>query len=441
MPERITIDPTNIPKSKIPALISFFNETKKCLYPQGERYSHPDIGTFSFTDSMVAWFSHAVFPYTMHFEVFNEQHKLARGGQATVYTSKGTLSLGQDHLSFSNKCPRVIKVGPESHFSLVERELHQLNASFSCLPLTVVDETAYFIMEKVPGVTLEQFLKDNVLSVEQRFMLALEIINATCRIAKNDIHHRDIKPQNIMVHFPNRIPYVHIIDFGLAKFAKRPSSDTRQAECFEGTVAFAPPERYKNISTDSSDTYSVAVVLALIFGAVLRPCLPGWEAFLQGLKYSARMNYTNTLSVAGLSKTVLTQLESIFTKMSFIDADLRMNLAVARSELVEVGLSLEAGLHDMKVKAGLRSMPRSRVYSCWVRPNDERKSVRQSSSLFSLHSEDDPQEPHTEQPTTKPDPSCSVLSPTFLFFPAAAARSPGWKSEPNSLASSKVRHS
>ncbi len=394
MPERMTIDPMNIPESKILALISFFNETRKRLYPHYETYNHQDIGLFNFTDSMVAWSCNDTSLHTMHFEVFNEAHMLARGGQATVYTSKGTLSIGQDDISFSDKFPRVIKVGPESHFSLVERELHQLDVSFNCLPLTIVGETAYFIMEKVPGVTLEQLLKKNVLSIEQRFLLAFEIIDATRRIAKNDVYHRDIKPQNIMVHFPGKLPYVCIIDFGLAQFAKRPSSETRQAECFEGTVAFAPPERYENVSTDNSDTYSVAMVLALIFGAVLRTCPSGWGTFLQGLNYAARMDYTNTLSVAGLPQTALTQLESIFTKMSLKNAMLRMNLAVARQELVEIGLGLEAGLHNTSIKTASRATPRSRVHSCWVRHNDEKKPVRQNSSLFSLHSEEEFQEPN-----------------------------------------------
>lgn len=401
MPEKTIINPVNIPGSKISALLSFFNETKRLLYHQGERYDHPDIGAFSFTDSIIAWSTNAKSSHAMHFEVFDATHRLARGGQATVYKSKGTLSIGEDDVSFSQRTPRVIKVGHESHFSQVERELHQLEASFNCLPLTIVGGTAYFIMEKVPGVTLDQILNNNVLSIEQRFMLAIEIIDAVGRIAKNHIHHCDIKPQNIMVYFAGKIPHVCIIDFGLAKFAKRPSSDVREVECFEGTVAFAAPERYKNISTNNSDAYSVAMVLALIFGAVLKKGQRGWGVFLQGLKYAEKMDYTETLFVAGLPQTALTRLESIFTQMSFINPTLRMNLTVARHELIEVGLSLEAGLHT--TKTSLKTTSRSRADSCWVRQNDDRKVPRQSSSLFSLYSEEEPPSPeaHTEFPAIK----------------------------------------
>lgn len=438
MPNIITIDPTNIPELYRLPLIRFFNETKQLLYTQNDKYVLPDLGFFCFTESLIAWSSLASSKYpsppqTMCFETFNTTHISARGGQAKVYFSNGTLSIGSKQISFSKTFPRVIKVGPQTHFSQVERELHQFSVSFRCEPFTIVNETAYFIMEKASGVTLDNLLNERVLTVEQRFILAIEIIDATLRIAEREIHHRDIKPQNIIVDLQGKIPHVRIIDFGLAQFAKASSrNESRQSECFEGTFAFAPPERYENISANNSDAYSVAMVLALIFGAVLRPCQPGIEAFLQGLKYATKMDYTNTLVVPGLSTITLSALEAMLSSMSFVNPNLRMNLTTARQELVTIGLSLEAGLHSWHPTETQRNTPRARLPSCWVRrtTSGEGRSLRYNSSLFSLNSQEE-----LDQATPKVSPPRASLSLTCFFLPAREEASPRSKKEPNSPSS------
>jgi len=77
------------------------------------------------------------------------------------------------------------------------------------------DDINYIVMEYVKGKTLKQIIVENVrLSYERSLNIAIQIAKALDCAHRNNIIHRDIKPQNILVTDEG---IVKVTDFGIAK--------------------------------------------------------------------------------------------------------------------------------------------------------------------------------------------------------------------------------
>ncbi|KAL4470920.1 hypothetical protein ABPG72_005954 [Tetrahymena utriculariae] len=114
----------------------------------------------------------------------------------------------------------------------------------------------YFIMDYCNGGTLTQYLKNQKKISENEI---LEFLQQFCRgyrvLYKEGIIHRDIKPDNILMH--NRI--FKIADFGLAKIV-----DTLQVQNIStrGTPLYIAPELVKKEKASSKvDMWSLGVIL------------------------------------------------------------------------------------------------------------------------------------------------------------------------------------
>lgn len=72
----------------------------------------------------------------------------------------------------------------------------------------------YFVYEYCNGGTLERVLKNSkFLGERQSLIFFKQLINAFKVLAENNIMHRDIKPDNILIH--NGI--LKVADFGFCK--------------------------------------------------------------------------------------------------------------------------------------------------------------------------------------------------------------------------------
>ena len=119
------------------------------------------------------------------------------------------------------------------------------------------DETYYIVMEFVRGSDLKTAIQQRG-AINQR--KAAEIGSQVCQaltVAHNqDIIHRDIKPQNIMVQPDGN---VKVMDFGIAR-AKNSVNDKSSAVL--GTAHYISPEQARGSHIDArSDLYSAGVVL------------------------------------------------------------------------------------------------------------------------------------------------------------------------------------
>ncbi|MDD2715757.1 MAG: protein kinase [Candidatus Wallbacteria bacterium] len=122
----------------------------------------------------------------------------------------------------------------------------------------VEGDMPYIVMEYVEGESFRKIL-DRLGRIQPLYVkrIALQVGEALAYAHSNNIIHRDIKPDNIMLH-QNRI--IKIMDFGLAKILDV-SSMTETGEVF-GTLYYMPPEQLRGGEiTEGTDIYALGVTL------------------------------------------------------------------------------------------------------------------------------------------------------------------------------------
>jgi adenylate cyclase len=123
------------------------------------------------------------------------------------------------------------------------------------------DGHMFIAMEHVEGGSLDDYLTDRRLSVEEALELAIQIGDGLAEAHHHGVVHRDIKPSNILVSTRGR---AKIVDFGLAASLRRdPASPVAS---IVGTVNYMSPEQVRGGPADvRSDLFSFGVVLYRIF--------------------------------------------------------------------------------------------------------------------------------------------------------------------------------
>ncbi len=119
--------------------------------------------------------------------------------------------------------------------------------------------TAYLVMEFLDGWTLEEFLKrrGGKIAFETALRIMLPVIEALSAIHVDNILHRDVSPDNILL---TRDGKVKLIDFGAARNALRQKSRMLSIILKEG---YAPEEQYRagGIQGPWTDVYATAATI------------------------------------------------------------------------------------------------------------------------------------------------------------------------------------
>jgi len=119
----------------------------------------------------------------------------------------------------------------------------------------------YTLVEYVPGITIEQWIKENPKPDINEVVRIADLIGRGLRaFHRKDILHQDIKPDNVMLDVQG-IP--RIIDFGSCWAAGVEEIDTPfEREDALGTADYSAPEtRFRGSKTKKSDMFSLAVVV------------------------------------------------------------------------------------------------------------------------------------------------------------------------------------
>lgn len=129
------------------------------------------------------------------------------------------------------------------------------------------NNTAYLVMEYLPGMTLKSYLKSKGgrIGCEEVIPIADAVITALKEIHAGGIIHRDISPDNIMLCNDGRIK---LLDFGAVRFSDADQERTRSIILKPG---FAPPEQYQAKSKQGpwTDIYALCATVYRAITGVL----------------------------------------------------------------------------------------------------------------------------------------------------------------------------
>src|SRR5919199_3124811 len=101
------------------------------------------------------------------------------------------------------------------------------------------------VMEDTGGVSLKQEMERG-LERRSDFLgeflnIAIQIVQTLECLYKNRVIHKDIKPQNILIHPQTR--EVKLIDFSLSSLLPRETQEIINPNVLEGTLAYLSPEQ------------------------------------------------------------------------------------------------------------------------------------------------------------------------------------------------------
>ena len=124
----------------------------------------------------------------------------------------------------------------------------------------------FIVMEYVNGKTLKDYLRENgSVSSELAIQIMKQIVSGMRYAHENNIIHRDLKTQNIMI---TEDYVVKIMDFGIALSSNE--ADMTQTNTIMGSVHYLAPELARgSLATERSDIYAMGIILyELLIGDV-----------------------------------------------------------------------------------------------------------------------------------------------------------------------------
>ncbi|MBN2007031.1 MAG: AAA family ATPase [Anaerolineae bacterium] len=118
------------------------------------------------------------------------------------------------------------------------------------------------ILEYVPGLPLKDACVRQRRSLTDMLRIAIHIARILTEIHQRNIIHKDINPNNILIHPETLVPT--LIDFGLATQITLKTSHLGNPENLEGTLAYISPEqtgRMNRVVDHRTDLYSFGITL------------------------------------------------------------------------------------------------------------------------------------------------------------------------------------
>jgi beta-lactam-binding protein with PASTA domain/tRNA A-37 threonylcarbamoyl transferase component Bud32 len=189
---------------------------------------------------------------------YQVRSRIARGGMATVY-------LATDLRLERRVAVKVMHghLADDSQFK--QRFIQEARSAARLAHPNVVNvfdqgqdsESAYLVMEYLPGITLRDLLEEYGSLTPQQMIDITEAVLAGLGAAhKAGILHRDLKPENVLLADDGRIK---IGDFGLARAT---SANTATGAALLGTIAYLSPELVtRGVADTRSDIYAVGIMM------------------------------------------------------------------------------------------------------------------------------------------------------------------------------------
>jgi serine/threonine-protein kinase len=192
--------------------------------------------------------------------------ELARGGMAIVFIAYQRTLRRQIALKI---LPKKLLTPKTAQRFQSEAESAAILSHPNIIPVYEVGETddfLFFTMQLVQGKSLGRIIEmvrknllpsRRTLPLEEAVRITTEILDALYYAHGEDIIHRDIKPDNILVEKHTQRPL--ITDFGVAKVLR---GEDERMPMIQGTPVYMPPEQILGREVDArSDIYAVGTML------------------------------------------------------------------------------------------------------------------------------------------------------------------------------------
>ncbi|MDD5897825.1 MAG: protein kinase, partial [Clostridia bacterium] len=195
--------------------------------------------------------------------VFAERYKLedfiGQGGMSLVYRA---VDIRTGH----SVAVKILKSEYNSDKEFLERFQREAQAAslmshhnlVNLLDVGVEGEYRYLVLEYVNGSTLKDIIRQKGrLNYQTAIQVTIRILSALQHAHDNGIIHRDIKPQNVLIHADG---HVKVADFGIARMTG--GATIGKGDTVVGSVHYSSPEQATgSVVEATSDLYSTGVVL------------------------------------------------------------------------------------------------------------------------------------------------------------------------------------
>lgn len=195
--------------------------------------------------------------------VFAERYKLedfiGQGGMSLVYRA---VDIRTGH----SVAVKILKSEYNSDKEFLERFQREAQAAslmshhnlVNLLDVGVEGEHRYLVLEYVNGNTLKDVIRQKGrIPYQTAIQVAIRILSALQHAHDNGIIHRDIKPQNVLIHADG---HVKVADFGIARMTG--GATIGKGDTVVGSVHYSSPEQATgSVVEAASDLYSTGVVM------------------------------------------------------------------------------------------------------------------------------------------------------------------------------------
>jgi serine/threonine protein kinase len=204
--------------------------------------------------------------------------RLGRGGMGEVFLAEHAL-LGR------RVAVKVLTGGCECGVTARERFGREAEAAAAVdhpnvvrvLAADVTHDPPFLVMEYVDGVSLQAAVaRHGVFTPAETAAVGVQVANGLQAAADAGLVHRDIKPANLLV---DRTGLVKILDLGIARFTREPSSRLSDGSVVLGTLDYIAPEQAVDSSTVDvrADLYSLGATLYFLLAG--QPPFPDEDVY------------------------------------------------------------------------------------------------------------------------------------------------------------------
>ena len=188
--------------------------------------------------------------------------KIGSGSFGTVYEAK--------NLIFNNTVAmKVIAKNDDMDNEYIKNELNILKKLSHPNIVRIYEfyeseNNYYLINEFCNGGELYNYINKNNLNEQQLSIIFYQVFSGLCYLHENDILHRDMKPENILISkkeidllTDEEYFWIQIIDFDCAKIFEQNKKDN----IIVGSIYYLAPEVLNRDYNEKCDTWSVGVIL------------------------------------------------------------------------------------------------------------------------------------------------------------------------------------